>query len=192
MRGRSGKFEKIGVFHCDYCKTEVERTVRDGTRNRSCGCMQHKFNVTHGQTRGTNGHSPLFKVWGGMKARCYSYKNSAYHRYGGRGIRICDIWLNDPAKFFDWAQSLGWSRGLEVDRIDNNGPYSPDNCRLVPHSVNSRNRRSSKLTQEIANEMRNVYACGGITKKELGDRYGVTDATAGKIINFKIWVPEVA
>jgi hypothetical protein len=82
-----------------------------------------------------------------MKKRCYSPKDLAYKNYGGRGITICDEWRASPACFIEWAIQNGWRRGLEIDRRDNNGPYSPLNCRFVTRATNSRNtRRNVHLT----------------------------------------------
>jgi len=162
--------------------------MADGLRNFSCGC--NRTPGTHGMTRGGKTDA-LFWVWHGMKARCYNSKHSSWDRYGGRGIVICDEWLQDPERFYSWARLNGWKKGLEVDRRENDGPYSPDNCRVVPHVKNCCNRSSSKLTQEMVDEMRRLFAAGGFTKQALGDMFGVSDATAGKVINNKIWIQEV-
>jgi hypothetical protein len=181
----SGKGQAWGLFFCPFCKTNVERWVSDGKRNRSCGC--HRTPGTHGLTRGGK-RDPLFEVWNGIKSRCGNPNHSSYARYGGRGITVCEEWLADPNLFYAWALSNGWKQGMEVDRRENDGSYCPGNCRVVTHVVNCRNRASSKLTASDVLEMRMRYAEGGITKKALGVQYGVTDATAGKIINNKIWI----
>lgn len=186
-RSASGKASRLGLFFCPFCKKEVERVATDGKRNKSCGCARTSAHVTHSTVPGGKRIPELSVVWGGIKARCYNSGNSAYHRYGGRGIIVCQEWLNNPSLFFKWAIDNGWEKGLEVDRVENDGPYSPDNCQIVTHAENSRNRSTGKLSQEMVDEMRRLFAEGGVTKQELGDRFGVTDATAGKIINRKIW-----
>ena len=111
-----------------------------GLGNLSCGCQRqkHKYELAD---------LPLYIVFKAMKQRCYNPKNKDYPRYGGRGIYICDEWLKDPRLFISWAKSKGYKRGLEIDRSNNDGPYSPDNCRWVPRAMQNRNTSANiKLT----------------------------------------------
>lgn len=186
-RTAAGKLIKMGLFFCAFCQSEVTRPSGDGNRNRSCGCARHDLRATHGLRRDGK-VDPIFWVWNGMKARCYNSNHSSWDRYGGRGIVICDEWLQDPELFYSWARANGWRKGLEVDRRENDDRYSPDNCRIVLHVKNCQHRVSSKLTQEDVDEMRRMFSAGGVTKKALGDRFGVTDSTASKVINNKIWI----
>jgi hypothetical protein len=87
---------------------------------------------------------PCQKVWEGMMRRCYSEKHQAYHRYGGRGISVCKEW-HDKHVFFEWAISNGWERGLQLDRIDNDGIYSPENCRIVDSITNANNKSNNHM-----------------------------------------------
>jgi hypothetical protein len=88
------------------------------------------------------GH-PLLKVWVTMRQRCYNPKAISYPYYGGRGIGVCPEWREESLLFYTWAIENGWKKGLELDRIDNEIGYSPDNCRFVSNSENARNRRSN-------------------------------------------------
>lgn len=86
----------------------------------------------------------LFNVWETMKNRCENPKREKYKDYGARGIKVCEEW-EKPIAFVEWALSNGYQKGLQLDRIDNNGDYSPQNCRWVTPKENSRNRRNTKL-----------------------------------------------
>lgn len=87
----------------------------------------------------------LYYVWGAIKRRCYDTKDQSYVNYGGRGISICEEWVSNYDNFFNWCISNGYSKGLTIDRIDNNAGYSPSNCRFVTRTMQQRNRRMNKL-----------------------------------------------
>ena len=78
-----------------------------------------------------------------MKNRVFNTKTKRYSDYGGRGITICDEWL-DVQNFYNWAMSNGYSDELSIDRIDNDGGYSPENCRWTTQTIQNRNRRIGK------------------------------------------------
>lgn len=104
------------------------------------GNYHHNGNPIHGLFRD---NKELFNVWQSMKSRCENPNRSNYHRYGGRGIEVCDEW-HSAESFVKWALSNGYQRGLQLDRIDNDGNYCPENCRFVTPKENSRNRRNTK------------------------------------------------
>lgn len=114
----------------------------------SCGC--HKaanyltMNLTHGATAGVgkNDYPRLYKTWRSMRQRCFDQNDPAFLFYGGRGITVCDQW-SDYATF---AADMGEpGPGLSLDRIDNDGPYAPGNCRWATRSEHARNKRSARL-----------------------------------------------
>ena len=80
-------------------------------------------------------------IYNGMKRRCYNSKDQIYPAYGGRGIRICDEWLDSYSFFEAWALSNGYNDDLSIDRIDVNGDYEPSNCRWADSKVQCNNKR---------------------------------------------------
>lgn len=85
----------------------------------------------------------LIDLYGNMLKRCQNPTDKCFSYYGGRGINVCSAWLEDRNKFYDWVMSAGWNRSLQIDRIDVNGDYSPDNCRLVDRVTNMNNKRNN-------------------------------------------------
>ena len=182
----SGRKELLGLFLCPHCGEEVERLLANGRRDKSCGCARSKTVITHGLTRGGKQH-PLFRVWLNMKARCQNKNSTDYHLYGGRGISICKEWLDDPQKFFTWGFANGWGRGLEIDREDNDGNYSPVNCRIVTHQQNCHNRSTTKLSYELANTIRGVYRKSGKSQVRTAKDFGVSRSTIRRVVKNLTW-----
>jgi DNA repair photolyase len=85
----------------------------------------------------------LYGVWNQMVQRCHYPNSHNFKYYGLRGIQVYQNWRYNPFTFYTWAENNGYAEGLEIDRIDTDGDYTPDNCRWVQHSVNSSNRNSS-------------------------------------------------
>lgn len=117
---------------------------RDLVRRRNQSCERCRFHVEHGDTC-DNRQTHLYRVWVGMRRRCYDSTRRDYRYYGGRGIAVCGVWLNGYASFRQWAIASGYRRGLEIDRIDNDGDYGPTNCRWVTRKQNNRNTSRSKM-----------------------------------------------
>lgn len=127
---------------CGVVKYYPFRYLKTGN-TKSCGCQRRenllKSKVTHNLS-----HHPLYSVYQDMQARCYNYKSLSYKNYGGRGI-IC-IWEN-VTEFCKWGDANGYKKGLEIDRINNDGNYEPSNCRFVTRAINNTNtRRVIRLT----------------------------------------------
>lgn len=132
----------------------------------SCGCYRKKHAVEmftkHGKT-----DSRLYYVWSGLKARCYNKNVYEYRFYGARGIRVCDEWRNDFSAFEKWMLDNGYDecapRGqYTIDRIDCNGNYSPENCRIITQQKQMSNLRSNHLL-EYNGETHTLAEWGRIT-----------------------------
>ena len=125
---------------CECGNTRIVQPSRliNGT-TVSCGCYNREVITKHG----LDGNK-IYHVFNSMKSRCYSQKNKSYPVYGGRGIKICEEWLNDVTVFHKWAIENGYKEGLTIDRIDVNGDYEPNNCRWITHKEQSYNLRSNK------------------------------------------------
>lgn len=123
------------------CGTEkiVQGTSLKNGVSKSCGC---KKSENHFETHGLS-NTDLYRKWLSIKNRCYNQKDKKYKNYGGRGIKVCDEWLNDFEAFYTWSLSHGYEKGLEIDRIDNNGNYEPDNCRYTTRRENMLNRNNT-------------------------------------------------
>lgn len=141
---------------CECGNTKVCRTskLKEGMV-KSCGCLPvgrpgwigpHMMSQTS-----------FYKIWSGMKARCENKKHPSYQMYGGRGIRVCDNWKSFEGFMNDMFSS--YKSGLSIDRINNDGHYSPENCRWASPSQQSRNTRVSVfLTLDGVTKHRSEWA----------------------------------
>lgn len=185
-KGTGKQRQSFGLFLCPYCNKKVERGLSNGKRDKSCGCMYHVLNPvgksTHGYSR-----IKLYRVWYSMIDRCHNQKHIDYHNYGERGIVVCREWRSDISFFIKWAISSGYKVGLQIDRRDNDGGYNPLNCRWVTCTVNSRNRRSTKINIKKAREIRIKRIINGTSYKNLGKEYLLDASTIYGIIKNKTW-----
>jgi len=115
-----------------------------------------------------------YNTYHGIKKRCYNPKESCYYRYGGRGIKMCDSWLDSFDSFFKDTISMdnAYCEEFEIDRKDNNGNYEPNNVRFVSHKVNCNNTSKNRMIK-IGNEIKTLSEwsnISGIDCKTISDR----------------------
>lgn len=89
-------------------------------------------------------HTRIYRIWLHMKNRCYNINDNRYNDWGGRGIKVCDEWLNDFQAFYEWALNNGYKENLTIDRINVNGNYESNNCRWVDYKIQNRNSRRNR------------------------------------------------
>lgn len=136
-------YNTMALARCD-CGNIVKKAAYyiKSKEVQSCGCLKKERVLQSITVHGLIKH-PLYRVWKCMKARCYDKKDDSYKYYGGRGIEICDEWRKNFKLFYEWAISANWQMGLKVDRKNNDENYCPDNCRIITHSENIRNRSNT-------------------------------------------------
>jgi len=187
---RSGDFDEIR-------KSEyIDRCIVQGCEIKPYGkqpyCHKHyqrikKHNDPHYKELSMHGLSslPEYGVWSHMKERCNNPQNKSYKNYGGRGIKVCERWEKSFLYFF---QDMGKrpSNKHEIDRIDNDGNYEPDNCRWTTRLSNARNKRNNVLSAADVRKIRQLNN-NGKTAYQLHKDFNCSYTNIKDILNNRIW-----
>lgn len=125
-----------------------------------------------------------YRSWTSMLSRCTDINSHAYKDYGGRGIKVCNKWKNSFLAFY---KDMGERpEDLQLNRINNDGNYAPNNCRWTTVKQNSRNRRSNVLNMEIAQQIRHLYK-NGLSIKNISEKLKFKKTTIGSVLYKGCW-----
>lgn len=167
------------IWECK-CKCGRHKKVRGADLQRgatkSCGCLQKERASQAIKTHGKR-HTTEYNSWAGMKERCYNKNSHKYHVYGGRGIFVCDRWLNSFEMFYE-DMGLKPSPRHSLDRVNVNGNYEPKNCRWALPKVQSRNKTDNHFIE---------YDGKNLTMAEWSDVTGISQDAIGARLNYYGW-----
>lgn len=145
-----GKKYRWILVECISCHKDYEVTKKQWDKSPTKMCKDCSLIKRSADLRTVGSLEPitkkLYQAWADMKGRCYNRNHSEYHRYGERGILVCEEWKNSSKAFIDWSLQFGDTSHLSIDRIDNDKGYSPENCRWTDKSTKVQNTRILQST----------------------------------------------
>lgn len=150
--GKDGATRYLCECACGNRKIVRSKHLKSGAVD-NCGCKRVKrmreTKLRNGSMYGGCG-TRLYRIYSCMKDRCYNKSRERYADYGGRGITVCDEWLDSFEAFRDWALNNGYRDDLSIDRIENDKSCSPENCRWVTVKEQNNNRRKRSCWKKEA------------------------------------------
>jgi hypothetical protein len=153
--------KKYSWWVCE-CECGTKRSIRDFTlvygMSKSCGCY-HKERIKEIRDKRYKHDmvaTPTYNIWAGLRQKCYGLKHISYKYYGAVGIRMCDEWFNDFTIFHKWIMENGWKPGLILVRIDEEGDFCPENCKLIPKREVKRRKRGKYASRSLNKSITNT------------------------------------
>lgn len=175
LEKRKSFFYKV---ECTLCNKIYNRELYAIKKTISCKCRHALPKVS----------SRLQNIYNLMKQRCKGNMkfNGGKTYYHDKGIDVCEIWKNNPREFYKWAEISGYSEDLQLDRIDNNLGYNPDNCRWVSVTFQQRNKSSNVLNVELVKKIKKDLTF--MRNCEVAKKYCISTSLISQIKKNKIWV----
>lgn len=157
----------------------ISAVKRGNTYGGTKSCGNCRFNV-RGLKHGLS-NNPLYKIYSGIRARCYNEKAGNYSNYGGKGVKMCEEWINNPQSFIDWAIENGWQEGLQIDKdkkaIEKGLKpllYSPEMCSILSDKENKNNRLDNHILE---------YNGDKLTLTQMAEKYNLNSHTLNSRLN---------
>lgn len=190
LEARHRSNRKIFVCRCD-CGSECLKRydhLKSGA-SKSCGCLRDEairksLDIQRNGATRDGKQTRTYRIWSGMKKRCFNHNCKSFKYYGARGISVCDRWMEYKNFLSDMGEA---PEGMTLERSNNNRGYEPGNCRWATKTEQARNKRNVVLNEVIAAEIRSLYG-HGMTQADISRITGVSSASVSNIVLGKQWM----